>query len=242
MRRILAVGTSVLLLSATASLGQERDIGELDDGRTGGQAQAQSGTNQQNQGDAIVERPVPPSMVDNSSWPAEIPFPAQDVSDDDLGPGNTPYPSGYPESAVHGVGEPGLNGAYQDSAQDTRSDNGASGMAEERQTRSQEGEDSREFSADQGPAAAWDGPEEGAPFHRGTLVPDRSKSADAIETQERQSDAAEARARRHAMDRDALGERRLRQARIALRSARYAVPEANFRTYNFEIEKWSAGH
>lgn len=286
MRRILVIGVSALALTATASpgwSGEERDLGELeypcpdndltDTALTSEDIRAmtsRSGDGNHNEGparDAMGDPPASPSpnpeSVDRALQGNEMPFPAQDVSDADLEPGGTPYPSGYPESAVHGVGDPGLNGKqdsagvqvgekvpadierYQgpdmweaDGAEDLDADTGPSSVAEKYGPNRSERDRERRLSAERGTAGAWDGPEEGPPFHRGDRRPDRSDTA-SVEPADRQgggSVESNARAGREAMDRDALGERRLRLARLALRSAQYAVPEVNFRTYNFEIE------
>ena len=118
MRRHLLIGASALALGMSPALAQNDNRAAAGNctcpaaertAETNGDAEARAGDDFGRIGsarDAVGDTPVDPalsgSVEDNSAWPDEMPFPAQDVSDDDLEPDGTPYPSGYPEWAEAG--------------------------------------------------------------------------------------------------------------------------------------------
>lgn len=275
MKRILLAGASIVALGTAPVFAQAERAGALECSCPGSQVEAgvtnpgmhasSEGASTSKDSGLAEEATADTSTGSNSDFSAassstgEMPFPPQDVSDDDLEPHGTEYPSGYPASAVAGVGEPGLDESEQASVEDEdeiwegggeigpneeirdRSerrgvdDGDRSAQAEGNGMRNDDRREQRQLSAEEGPAFAWDGPSEGAPFHRGELHPDRSEAAAVSGSGERRTDEG-ANAGADAADRDRRAERRLQLARIARRTARHAVPEANFRTYNFEVE------
>lgn len=140
----------------------------------------------------------------------EMPFPPQDVSDGDLEPDGTPYPSSYPKQSATAEGassedaaaiQPGEQvpddiASYQgsdmwegDGASDVDPDTGPSRQSEERQR------GDRRFSSEDGSASAWDGLAESNRFTRGQLNPDpeapndeRTSSLDADTTEAGRAD------------------------------------------------------
>lgn len=183
-----------------------------------------------------------------------VPFPPQDVSDDDLEPYGAEYPSGPPrESRMERPEGPegdaftenevvpeGIR-RYQgqdmweaDDGTDVDADEGPSSLAD----KDGDSEARSDERAERESEGAWDGPSAGPPFHRGQLHEDRTpRQAEdrgrksVISEFERKGDDRTASTRQQSRE-----DRRLDMARRALRSARYAVPEARFRTYEFEID------
>ena len=96
------------------------------------------------------------------------------------------------------------------------------------------------LSNEEGPAFAWDGLDELVPAIRGQQYPDPDPEAAASRSDQRNgggsSGGREARDGAQPGAKGAVAEHRLRLARSAQQSARRAVPEARFTTYDFQVE------
>jgi hypothetical protein len=209
-------------------------------------------------GDPSVRPGASADVADDDPWNGGIPFPPQDVSDQDLEPYGRDYPTAPPRRTAganddddagfaddtatlwdEGEQVPEDIERYQgpdmwegDGAADVDGDEGPSSLAERR--RPERGE---RLSSERGSSYGWDGRGVGRRFDRGELNPDRSETGAVGEADsERAAREQNPRAARESMEQDSLEERRLRLARIALRTARHALPEARFESYEFEIE------